>query len=419
MTQKPLDGGGGTNDTPIQQATDDMPVCYVPPAEYNREVIQHLALFDDLLRTQSERVIQFLQGHKEQEENSTMPSVVVIQGGRYELFLQTGRNSCFRKLICVFQVELQLEPFKDVEEAEDIKEAETNTAKVYAEMLRKYAETQARKDDRVECMGIRNFHGFSLIISFGPQNAQAPHIDLKEGGLVFLMMISDKAPATLIYPGHDEFRSSGDFMKKIVGLAPRDQLYKILGRAIKDSADATSLLHDYGQVLFLCDKSKDGRKSEICSYPHGVRRGAVLSIPGGLPHAAPVSAGYRAAVFFTGTPGGAEEYDSDMQYSAVIVYVELLRHLWPHLTKASKCKEVLLGTVPHLVKNETRYRQFWKHIYYREMSKWIFELETNHDKCKFGAWMERIGKLADATDLFKEMTKQQMEAHCRTLAARK
>jgi hypothetical protein len=268
-------------------------------------------------------------------------------------------------------------------------------------------------------MSIRNFHGFSLIVSFGSQNAQAPHIDLKEGGLVFLMMISDQAPATLIYPGHEKFRSNRHFLRNIVGLAPREKSYKILEHAFTSSNDASSLLNDYGQVLFPCVESEDGRKHEKCSYPHMVRRGAVLSIPGGLPHAAPVSGEYRAAIFFSGTPDGADEYDSDQQYSAIIVYVELLRHLWPHLTETKKCREILLGSLPHLVENETRYRKFWKHIWYKEISKWICEMETTQEKCRFGGWVDRIGKLAVTPNLFTEMTAKQMKNHRRTLAARR
>jgi hypothetical protein len=91
-----------------------------------------------------------------------------------------------------------------------------------------------------------------------------------------------------------------------------------------------------------------------------------------------------------------------------------MKHLWPHLWDAEdakkpdlnkkKCREILIGTIPHLVIYETRYRRYWKHIYFKELSKWIFEMETHGEKCMFGSWVDEIGGLADTKDLFREMT---------------
>jgi hypothetical protein len=242
------------------------------------------------------------------------------------------------------------------------------------------------------------------------------------------MMVSGGAPSTLIYPGYEKWKASSVFLNKCLGLGLHDKVYRALVKAYKQSKEACTLLKDYGQVLYACVESQDGRKHEKPSYPHPVQRGAVISIPGGLPHAGPCSGRTRAAIFFTGSPESVEPYDSDKQHSAVIVYVEVLRLLWPHLPKedaktskedAKMCRFILLGIIPQLVSNETRYRKYWSHFYYKKICKWLFEMENHTEKCMFGSWFYRIDKLADAEDLFSNpMTKDEAKAYYRTLEKR-
>jgi hypothetical protein len=85
---------------------------------------------------------------------------------------------------------------------------------------------------------------------------------------------------------------------------------------------------DYGTIL-------DTNNLWAVQFPVlKLRRGDLLSIPGSVVHGGPAYTGFRAILFFIGHPEGKDGllYNSDLQYSAGTILIDITYDLWEHIT---------------------------------------------------------------------------------------
>jgi hypothetical protein len=336
----------------------------------------------DYMKTEEETIKE----KKRKKIRVGLPSVCVIQGGRYEVFMSSDRNECFNALVKTYAKELELD--------------DTMHTDTFISSLLSLAVIQAKRDSRVADLCFDKLYGYSLIVSFGSQPPQAPHIDIsKEGGLLFLMMVTDKCPGTLIYLYGESLRcSTSERLLPTIGVGRKHRLWKSLRNAFLKSGKARRILSDYGHVLLpgiACQNGERYEKQGLTNMP----RGAVLSLEGGITHAAPAFQGCRAGIFFTASRSSSDhKYNSDKQFSAIVVYTELVSALWDSLEV--ECRQLMLSVVPVIVYNDTRYGNFWYSIPYPKLQGWIHAMEANRSECLPPAWKERVERLAADNSLF-------------------
>jgi hypothetical protein len=89
----------------MEAATDNWPVCYIPPPKDTPfdGVLDRLRVLDGIFSEEIEYVDTVLAQAVEDEERAAkkenrLPSIVGIQGGRYEIFLQEERSTFMLKL---------------------------------------------------------------------------------------------------------------------------------------------------------------------------------------------------------------------------------------------------------------------------------------------------------------------------------
>ena len=99
-----------------------------------------------------------------------------------------------------------------------------------------------------------------------------------------------------------------------------------LSDKIDSNAQLRQLLNRYGSLL--SDSTKVNTNKPAIKYPTGT----LLSLPGGVAHAGPKSNGFRAVLFFTGTPDGCPPYDPDVQHCKTTLVSELLRLSWKDMS---------------------------------------------------------------------------------------
>ena len=76
---------------------------------------------------------------------------------------------------------------------------------------------------------------------------------------------------------------------------------------IQEDIGLPKLIKEFGKFLFpvVCvNKWRRGQTQLL----------TLLSLPGGVAHAGPAGGGFRAVLFFSSSPPGMEEYNSDVQY---------------------------------------------------------------------------------------------------------
>ena len=99
-----------------------------------------------------------------------------------------------------------------------------------------------------------------------------------------------------------------------------------LSDKIDSNTQSRQLLNRYG--LLLSDCTKVNTNKAAIKFPTGT----LLSLPGGVAHAGPKSNGFRAVLFFTGTPDGCPPYDPDVQHCKTTLVSELLRLSWKDMS---------------------------------------------------------------------------------------
>ena len=95
-----------------------------------------------------------------------------------------------------------------------------------------------------------------------------------------------------------------------------------LSDRIDSKTQSRQLLNHHGCLLSDCTKVNTNKLA--IKFPTGT----LLSLPGGVAHAGPKSNGFRAVLFFTGTPDGCPLYDPDVQHCKTTLVSEFLRLSW-------------------------------------------------------------------------------------------
>ena len=184
------------------------------------------------------------------------------------------------------------------------------------ERILAYAQRQALKDPRMKENDDGKgweFDNFSLIITYGKADMQAPHLDLIRPLFQFGLMVSDKTPSTMLYdpedPDNADEKSSVDEKGAQGNIGSIDELknhwvemlredtssssdndgipeaiLKVLdGENKKSDSLVKQLLDDYGLVLRSWKFASFYKKR--MKQIDEVRTGSVMSMPGGVVHA--------------------------------------------------------------------------------------------------------------------------------------
>ncbi|KAL7569473.1 hypothetical protein ACA910_009706 [Epithemia clementina (nom. ined.)] len=304
----------------------------------------------------------FLDHYLEQPPSTTttmdVESVRMIQANRYELFVQAVGRS--KSTDCLDQLLQQhgLDP--------------TQTK----QLVISYAQSQARRDQRLFPKTIRRramfetqdfdldlleedddddgdddddtsdydsdedpykFGNFSLIITFGKVEAQAPHIDLLYPNYQFGLLVSDNSPATSWWytpKHHPVIETVDDVLQAWERTNERDTHYypadehrltipSSLRAALHHSVDAQTLIRGFGTVLLPNeewhndDKNNNQKEEEEEGLQQGLQQcgsltaststctwpaGTLMSLPGSVVHAGPLCNDFRAVLFFSAWP---------------------------------------------------------------------------------------------------------------------
>ncbi|CAB9524120.1 expressed unknown protein [Seminavis robusta] len=193
-----------------------------------------------------------------------------------------------------------------------------------------YARSQAQRDPR---LGDMEYGNFSLICTYGPVDAQAPHLDSLKPNFQFGLILSDNAPGTLFYESAVDVSDVnalvehwknvdtilGSPYKRATAMPPA------LVQAMERDASVLLLLSHFGRVL-LPERSVYDRMR----HKEKLATGSLLSLPGSVVHAGPASTDFRAVIFFSGWPNGSEvaPYDPDVQYTSVLLMAHFVSLLW-------------------------------------------------------------------------------------------
>ncbi|KAL3923690.1 MAG: hypothetical protein SGILL_001511 [Bacillariaceae sp.] len=270
-----------------------------------------------------------------------------IQGGRYELFVQSTKLDSLSVWIKILKI------------------GGMKCAYQFTRSLTKYAKARAREDHRVgHDTSTRKwtFDNFSMIVNYTRVREQDAHLDLLYPNFQFGMMLSDGSPGTVYYETPQGQRISNgkqlaDLWTKLDPYIPRQ-----LAALLEKDPDVNNKLDLFGAVLGISDpsvpSSSDGNPSQSQSFElpfikHAMKhvsRGTVLSLPGSQVHAGPSTTNaFRAIMFFSAHPHSklkednelieddkakkrnsflSEGYDPDTQYNSVVLTAAILQVLW-------------------------------------------------------------------------------------------
>ena len=234
------------------------------------------------------------------------------------------------------------------------------------EILLDYARAQARRDPRLAGARVR-FGNFSLIVTFGPVEAQAEHIDLLRPGFQFGLMVTDNCPGTSFSTTPPRISTVEDLAREWArkpGVS--DELFELL----REDPVAGGLIRDFGDVLHMAQK-------ELKHVPN-LRRGSLCSLPGGVKHAGPAWSDFRAVMFFSAHPEDTEEerdYHPDEQYTASTLCAHLVCLLWQKATEDHR--RFLLQTLAGYMDVEKQYNKaIWVHFAEGEFADCARQLQT-------------------------------------------
>ena len=244
----------------------------------------------------------------EQRDNS----VRLIQGGRMEIFLHAaGKSSLAFDTIIGHRLPPGAKP-----------------------KVLKYARKKAREDPRLRTRSF-SFSQFSLISSFDPQGAQSPHIDCTYPNYQFGLAVSEGATGTMFFePQSDhQIQTVRDIIEHWQKLAQVDSktldddetMSPSLINAIKNDSAVKMLVASFGDVLFPARHMLYNMKKET-----NLPTGALVSLPGGVVHAAPPSPDFRSVIFFSGCPKDhpdAAPYNPDTQVCTTVLCEALVRRV--------------------------------------------------------------------------------------------
>jgi hypothetical protein len=212
------------------------------------------------------------------------------------------------------------------------------------------------------------FSSFSLISAVGKMSGQRPHVDVMWPNYQFSLMVSDKTPGTIVYeceiqPGINNVDSFLEWLK------PPENSW--IGNVLTTQfADHCKKLTDYGTVL-------DTNNLQAVRFPVlKLSRGDLLSIPGSVVHGGPAYTGFRAILFFIGHPEGNDGllYNSDFQYSAGTILMDITYDLWRHITPDDQ-----ICLLTRLYQMAQEYNDLYKHF--------------GDPMSRFYAWVKTYGSL--------------------------
>ena len=271
-----------------------------PPSK--GKVLELLREFDMYLQNNSALVKKKFDMSGRQEETA---GIRKINGDRYEVFV----NDLVGKGTGIFDWLM--------EEVQKQRKKTGIVLKEELEQLRRdiivFANKRAQEDNRVSKDTI--FQNHALIITFGKCQRQDIHIDLAEKKhFQFGLLCTDNVFGTQEYipqePVIGEDCNLGDIWNDIPPSLARNLL----------KHDSTKmLLKDFGSVLSVSENTGTDTRFPI---------GTLISLPGNVPHAGPVSDKVRAVMFFTGNPPDETPYYYDTQHTRTTLLSEIMMHNW-------------------------------------------------------------------------------------------
>jgi len=263
-------------------------------------------------------------------------SVRVIQGNRFEIFLQARS-----KVSTVFDWIAS-----EMIEQGKVNEGYTTPQKI-KDTIFNYAKSQAKKDSRLK-NHVYKFDNFSLLVSYGKVDAQFEHIDLLQPNHQFGLVVTDKSHGTIVYKPAYPVRNVQQLKQ-----AWKD-LPGSVAKAIQNNHIARHLVEQFGDVL--CPQIQ-----EVSPMARTLKTGTLCSLPGSIIHAGPACRKFRAVLFFSAWPENhaAAEYNPDTQYFAPLLCCDLVSLLWSQLGVDDRC--FLLTKLADSMRL-SKYKNLYRHL---------------------------------------------------------
>jgi len=205
------------------------------------------------------------------------------------------------------------------------------------EELVAHAESQARKDDRVQQMisiagrDSFRFSEWSMIVSDGCE-AQSIHIDVPENNMQFGLILCDGTPGTrvLLKENLGPYTVEDLFATASWSDAPT-QLRELVSQDERIKKAVVRILDAYGPLLRPRDELEQNMAgAETCcdGDRNELRCGDLICTSGGIPHAGPACSKFRAVMFAAASPTKQDLYNVDDQYFSHSAMLFMIQAIW-------------------------------------------------------------------------------------------
>lgn len=195
-------------------------------------------------------------------------------------------------------------------------------------MIIAYADRQASKALKAsgEDSTAYSFGNYGLIVSYGDVHAQDAHIDISAPThYQFGVMCCDDAHGTSEFGPIEPVLARKALLSTVWQDMPDG-----LAEKLSAGAEERCLLDSWGGLLSSLKQVNED--TEANKLPIGT----LLSLPGGVAHAGPTSTGFRAVLFFTGTPIREQPYNINIQFSRTTLIGTLLMWSWTRLNACER-----------------------------------------------------------------------------------
>lgn len=313
-------------------------MCIVHPST-NGEDLTVVEILDRLSAQLKDPTVQDRLHRSAEDDNDN--SIRRIQNERYEMFVKH----------------------------EDISTASFDTLVTADEkkQILRYAERQANRDERLSGQNY-GFDNFSLIMTFRPCSAQAPHIDLVFPNFQFGLVVTGGAQGTsFLQSQHQHAIQDSETMFRTWDAKLSKQKHAIWSRGCRSVPIKLRKVFNehpnaWWHLKYFGDTLADERDSALLMQsPEDLRTGTVLSLPGSIIHAGPESEGVRAILFFAGakpadpqdTNDDVAPYDANSQYTGTQLTAHFTSMMWNQkgIGKTERC--YLLSILTAYVRDST------------------------------------------------------------------
>ena len=205
-----------------------------------------------------------------------------------------------------------------------------------------YCNALAKQDTRIADAAIPyEFKNHAIIATFDEADPQDIHIDLDTSDQYqFGVILTENAKPTWEYKATTPVLAKGASLSTIWHDIPDELDKKLTGNQhVRSKLDSYGcLLSDPKRVYMGGDFVTDtvSASTNDAALEESFPVGTIVSLPGMVPHGGPSSEKFRAVLFFTGNPKGAEGYDSNQQANRTMLISDWMVHVWIIMNKKER-----------------------------------------------------------------------------------